>query len=252
MSYKIEIIITDPNGKSSNVELEPGQYFLGREEDCEIRFPESAKTISRKHAVLSVKEGQTTIEDLDSRGGTMVNGRVISACKLESGDIITLSKYMVRVILPETKGSSLVDQKISISTDTSDEEVKDLAQELESVKEASKRIRDEISKRIIGQEEIVKLVWATIISNGHCLMIGVPGLAKTFMVTTFADALGLNFKRIQFTPDLMPSDIIGSQVIQEEDGKRQFEFVQGPIFTQLLLADPKPRLLYLKPCRNGR
>ena len=119
-----------------------------------------------------------------------------------------------------------------------EEQQGNLADQLAEVHAATKNLSAEIAKRIVGQEAIIRSVWATILANSHCLMIGVPGLAKTYMVTTFADALGLQFQRIQFTPDLMPADIIGSNVIQEdEQGRRQFEFVQGPIFTQLLLAD---------------
>lgn len=95
-------------------------------------------------------------------------------------------------------------------------------------------LKKEISKVIVGQDEVVKQVLLAIFSGGHALLIGVPGLAKTLLVNTLAQALGLDFKRIQFTPDLMPSDILGSEILDEN---RQFKFIRGPIFANIILAD---------------
>ena len=95
-------------------------------------------------------------------------------------------------------------------------------------------LRKEISRVIVGQSEVVEQVLLSIYTGGHSLLIGVPGLAKTLMVNTIASILGLDFKRIQFTPDLMPSDILGSEVL---DQNRQFVFVQGPVFANIILAD---------------
>jgi MoxR-like ATPase len=105
--------------------------------------------------------------------------------------------------------------------------------------EARNRLKQEISKVIVGQEHVVDDLLTAIFSRGHCLMIGVPGLAKTLMVRTIAQAIDLKFNRIQFTPDLMPSDITGTEVIEEDrsSGGRQFRFVQGPVFANILLAD---------------
>ena len=95
-------------------------------------------------------------------------------------------------------------------------------------------LKQEISKIIIGQDIVVDQILLSIFSGGHALLVGVPGLAKTLMVNTIAQALGLNFKRIQFTPDLMPSDILGSEILDEN---RSFKFVKGPIFSNIILAD---------------
>ena len=95
-------------------------------------------------------------------------------------------------------------------------------------------LKAEIGKVIIGQDQAINYVLLSIICGGHSLLIGVPGLAKTLLVNTVSDALGLNFKRIQFTPDLMPSDILGSEVLNKE---RQFSFLKGPIFSNIILAD---------------
>ncbi|RLD28014.1 MAG: AAA family ATPase [Bacteroidetes bacterium] len=97
-----------------------------------------------------------------------------------------------------------------------------------------KALKTEIAKIIIGQDEVVNQILISIFSGGHSLLIGVPGLAKTLMVNTVAQALGLDFKRIQFTPDLMPSDILGSEILDEN---RHFKFIKGPIFANIILAD---------------
>lgn len=97
---------------------------------------------------------------------------------------------------------------------------------------------DELHKVIIGQNEVIEQLLAAIFTGGHCLLVGVPGLAKTLLVSTIARVLDCEFKRIQFTPDLMPSDITGTNVLEEgESGQRTFRFIQGPVFTNILLAD---------------
>lgn len=99
-------------------------------------------------------------------------------------------------------------------------------------------MQEELQKVIVGQDEVIEQIFAAIFTRGHCLLVGVPGLAKTLMVSTLAKILDIRFKRIQFTPDLMPSDITGTNVLEEEDsGRRNFRFVEGPIFTNILLAD---------------
>jgi MoxR-like ATPase len=97
-----------------------------------------------------------------------------------------------------------------------------------------KELKKEIAKVIVGQNEVVDQVLISIFSRGHCLLVGVPGLAKTLLVNTISDVLGLSFNRIQFTPDLMPTDIIGSEILNEN---RQFKFIKGPLFANIILAD---------------
>ncbi len=99
------------------------------------------------------------------------------------------------------------------------------------------RITAELNKVIVGQEQIVRLLLASLFARGHCLLIGVPGLAKTLIVRTLAEILHLSFKRIQFTPDLMPSDIIGSEVLQEHERRLEYDYKPGPVFANLILAD---------------
>jgi MoxR-like ATPase len=105
---------------------------------------------------------------------------------------------------------------------------------VDALREAYKELRSEIGKVIIGQDQVVKDSLISIFSNGHCLLVGVPGLAKTLLVNTIARVLGLSYNRIQFTPDLMPSDIIGTEILDEN---RHFKFVKGPLFSNIILAD---------------
>jgi MoxR-like ATPase len=102
---------------------------------------------------------------------------------------------------------------------------------------ARAQMTEQLGKVVIGQADVIEQILAAIFTRGHCLLVGVPGLAKTLMVSSIAQILDVNFKRVQFTPDLMPSDITGTTVLDENDGRREFRFVRGPVFTNILLAD---------------
>ncbi|TWU48236.1 AAA family ATPase [Rubripirellula reticaptiva] len=104
---------------------------------------------------------------------------------------------------------------------------------------ACQKIREQVGRVVVGQDEVIEQLLIAILARGHCLLEGVPGLAKTLMVKTLAESMNLKFRRIQFTPDLMPGDITGTEIIQEDPqtGHRQFKFERGPVFTQMLLAD---------------
>ena len=112
-------------------------------------------------------------------------------------------------------------------------------QAVQKLSDAYRRITAELGKVIVGQQQVIEELLIAMFARGHCLLVGVPGLAKTLMIRTLADALSLNFSRIQFTPDLMPSDITGTEVIQEDKstGTRVFRFLPGPIFANVILAD---------------
>jgi MoxR-like ATPase len=125
------------------------------------------------------------------------------------------------------------------------------------VADSRTRVLTELRKVVVGQDESVDLVLAALFAGGHCLLTGVPGLAKTLLVRTLAQILDLGFRRIQFTPDLMPADITGTEVLDETDGIRALRFVRGPIFTQMLLADeinrtpPKTQAALLEAMQEG-
>ncbi len=132
------------------------------------------------------------------------------------------------------------DDENAVLSPQSDAEARDReAQAIRGLQSAYKRMREEIGKVVIGQQDVVDQLLIALFSRGHCLMVGVPGLAKTLLVSTIGRILQLSFRRIQFTPDLMPSDITGTDVLQDdpETGRRSFQFMQGPLFTNILLAD---------------
>jgi len=130
---------------------------------------------------------------------------------------------------------------------------------LDELGHARRQIEAEVGKRIIGQREVVEKLLITLLADGHALLVGVPGLAKTLLVSTLAEALHLEFGRIQFTPDLMPSDITGTEVLQDDQrtGERRFAFVRGPIFADVILADeinrtpPKTQAALLQAMQEG-
>jgi MoxR-like ATPase len=135
---------------------------------------------------------------------------------------------------------------------------KSLGEVLQEFRHHRQVMQQELQKIIVGQHDVIEQLFAAIFTHGHCLLEGVPGLAKTLMVSTLARILDVNFKRIQFTPDLMPSDITGTNVLEEDDaGRREFRFVEGPIFTNILLADeinrtpPKTQAALLQAMQEG-
>ncbi len=138
------------------------------------------------------------------------------------------------------------------------ESVESMQQEADSYRERYQAVQEMIGRVIVGHEEIIHGVLTAILCGGHCLIEGVPGLGKTMLVKTLSEVLDLQFKRIQFTPDLMPADILGTNmIVEDESGKRQFEFQQGPVFTQILLADeinratPKTQSAMLETMQEG-
>lgn len=127
---------------------------------------------------------------------------------------------------------------LSVSNVPTGKPVKSIGDLLREFREHRDQMRAELAKTIVGQDDVIEQLFAAVFTRGHCLLEGVPGLAKTLMVSSLAKILDVNFKRIQFTPDLMPSDITGTNVLEEDaNGKREFRFVEGPIFTNILLAD---------------
>ncbi|MDI6401657.1 MoxR family ATPase [Balneolaceae bacterium ANBcel3] len=114
-----------------------------------------------------------------------------------------------------------------------------MVERAEAFKKDFHKLKSEIAKRVIGQEHIVEQLLYSLFSRGHCILVGVPGLAKTLLIRTLAESLNLSFNRIQFTPDLMPGDITGTEIIEEDpvSGKKTFKFIKGPLFSNIILAD---------------
>src|SRR2546422_8962271 len=112
-----------------------------------------------------------------------------------------------------------------------------ISEYLAQFSQARNQIIEQLRRTVVGQSDVIEQILAAVFTRGHCLLVGVPGLAKTLMVSSIAQILDVQFKRIQFTPDLMPSDITGTTVLDESSGKREFRFVKGPIFANIVLAD---------------
>ena len=190
--------------------------------------------MSSTHAEFSAVDGQWTIRDLDSSNGTVVNGNAVTTRALVDGDRIEMGDTVFRYGegRPEPARRSV---PVSAPVEASAE---DVARVLH-MKEKAALIRREVSKTIVGQVEVIDQVLMCLIAGGHGLLIGLPGMAKTLLVSTLAKVLDMGFKRVQFTPDLMPSDITGTEILStnRETGEKEFRFIKGPIFCNLLLAD---------------
>jgi len=257
------------------------QTTIGRETDCDIALAEDSSA-SGQHAVIYWSGEGWFVRDLGSSNGTQVNSVAVEEQSLTEGDVISVGNSSF--VLEETPKDSVV-AKDSIPTEavsdspdqgvvpqsipkrhsspaTAPAELTDSAI-LKRVREMSNRTRltqAEISKAIIGQTDIITELLTAIISRGHVLMIGMPGLAKTMMVRTVSEVLDLKFRRIQFTPDLMPTDITGTDILEvdESTGRKEYRFIKGPIFTNILLADeinrtpPKTQAALLEAMQEHR
>jgi MoxR-like ATPase len=232
----------------SQYEFEDGRVLVGRGEECQVRLNQGS--ISRQHAAFSKINGVWHVEDLNSQNGVYVEDEQVSRAALRSDCMVRFGTINTRfepgaaqavapppveqaaaaqpapaAAPPRASSSSL---KAAVSAEMSAE-----------LGQATRQILAEFGRVIIGQKQVAEELLIAIAAGGHCLMIGLPGLAKTLMVSTLAQVLNLQFKRVQFTPDLMPSDIIGTDVldIEEDSGRKSFRFIKGPIFTNMLLAD---------------
>ena len=208
--------------------------------------------VSSLHAFMCCKNGAWMLQDLGSTNGTYVNGNKITTVGLKSGDRIKFGESVSAKIEIEEPKKEVVappkpatppppPQKSAIKVDnTPPPEMS--ADDVELIKLLNDKFnlaKENLSQVVIGQMDVIELVLTAIFARGHVLLMGVPGLAKTLLIATLSQVLDLKFKRVQFTPDLMPSDITGTDVLEEdkESGGRKFRFVEGPVFTNMLLAD---------------
>ena len=186
---------------------------VGRDSMADFTIDEPS--ISKVHAKLELQGSSLLLTDNGSTNGVWYNQQKVSTAVISNGEFFAVGNVYFRF-------------------DYGD----DLAKTLDDFQKKVTLILDELRRKIVGQEDVLRQIIASIFAGGHCLMVGVPGLAKTVTVNSLSQVLDLGFKRVQFTPDLMPTDITGTNILEEnEDGKRFFKFVEGPIFTQLLLAD---------------
>jgi MoxR-like ATPase len=215
-------------------------FVIGRDPNADIVLhPDSAA--SRRHAEIYPDSGGWRIRDLESVNGTIVNGGRLKDQSLHDNDEVVVGD---NVFVFENKGAD-ASRIAEAASQTVPIQPRGLANRpeiqalVQAMSERMKTIEREIGKAIVGQSEIIRQVLIAILSKGHVLLEGMPGLAKTTLVRTIAEVLDLQFKRIPFTPDLLPSDVTGAENLEmdERTGKKESRFIRGPIFTQMLLAD---------------
>lgn len=214
--------------------LDRSPVTIGASGDSQLNISWEVSALLQ-HAEVLENEGAWFIRDLGS-GTTLLNGSPAGTARLNDGDVFTIGQAAFRFDDP---APSVQQVSGSVAIESGGQEGPALERLVPAMAERTKLILGEIAKGIVGQREIILDVLTAIISRGHVLLIGMPGLAKTTLVRTIADVLEMKFNRIQFTPDLMPSDITGTDILEvdEETGKKEYRFIKGPIFTQILLAD---------------
>ena len=233
------------------------ELTIGRDPESDIQLDIDSPA-SRHHATVYKALNIWHVKDLGSLNGTELNGTRVKDKPLKNGDTITIGEavFVFEDSVSPGMAANTPDFRTRPPT-PEDEKIRATVREMSAKTE---RLKAEISKAIIGQKEIVSELLTAIISNGHVLMIGMPGLAKTMMIRTVAEVLDLQFRRIQFTPDLMPSDITGTDILEvdESSGHKEYRFIKGPIFTNILLADeinrtpPKTQAALLEAMQEHR
>jgi MoxR-like ATPase len=287
------LIFTKGDREWQAVALEGKPLLVGRKDGCDLIIHDVL--VSSQHARLDMRNGRWFLTDLDSSNGTYVNGVLIRSVPLKEGDLVGLGNEelvfgegpapdsAVRAALapvaaePEASpaaAKSAPPPAIMLTPTRPPDPVAarpprpvgppspmgadlDLVQEMKARTDA---IREEVGKVIVGQTEVLDQILMVLLAGGHGLLVGMPGMAKTLMVSTIARVLDMGFKRIQFTPDLMPTDITGTEVLETNrtTNEKEFRFMQGPLFTNLLLADeinrtpPKTQAALLEAMQEKR
>jgi len=249
-----KLVFTEGVFAGQEMELPEAALIVGRSDEANLVIEDDE--ISGQHAELQPEGDAWRITDLKSSNGTALNGEMVESALLTDGDIITMGETVCTfrmngevaaepkaepvpepVAEPEAEAAPepAAPPVAAPAADTSAEEIA----LVEKMRDQADAIRAEVGKVIVGQVDVLDQILMCIIAHGHALLIGLPGMAKTLTVSTISKVLGLEFKRIQFTPDLMPTDITGTEVLESnrDTGEKEFRFVKGPIFCNLLLAD---------------
>ena len=254
-------ILTGPN-QGQTVSITGSEFVIGRDPACQWQL--DLPSVSRHHVRIDKLGSQWRVKDLGSANGTQRNGQEIEECDLVSGDRLSIGDVPLVFEDDPVAGPVVVAPPAAPvpapASAPAPAAVGDMQAIVQEMSEKTRVIEAEISKAIIGQKHVILQLLTAIISKGHVLMIGMPGLAKTMMIRTLSEVLDLKFRRIQFTPDLMPSDITGTDVLEvdEQTGKKEYRFIQGPIFTNILLADeinrtpPKTQAALLEAMQEQR
>ncbi len=259
-----------------NIEIGQKPMILGRGSAANIPLNDGAA--SSRHAEIAEKDGGWMISDLDSANGTEINGNLITSQLLNDRDLVTIgeTEFIFLAAIEEVVAENAKEAISAGAEEVAPEPEPSLApvptptpmpeanpEDVELVEHMSAladRIRQEVGKTIVGQVEVIDQVLMCVLAGGHALLIGLPGMAKTLLVSTLSTVLNLDFKRVQFTPDLMPTDIIGTDVLEtnKDTGEKEFRFIKGPIFCNMLLADeinrtpPKTQAALLEAMQEKR
>ena len=229
---------------------------IGRADDNDLRLPYDS--VSSHHAIIARDGDRFQVTDAGSRYGIFADGQKVSRLDLQEGAMFLLGD--VEFVFSANDGAAKDEAAEPAPQTAVPEPDSDPTAQIAAFKSAHEKILAEIGKVIVGQQSALNQMLVALFARGHCLLIGVPGLAKTLMVKTLGNAVELEARRIQFTPDLMPSDITGTDILEEDaaTGKRVFRFHRGPIFTNLLLADeinrtpPKTQAALLEAMQEHR
>ena len=243
------LIIRLPQQPESRLALNGEPLVIGSNPTSHIVVNDSA--VLPNHAYMSKEQGQWRVLSYDAAGPLKVADRTTTDLRLENGTNFGVGSAQFEFV---------GDHAPAVVTKAADTVLDNPEEAVAKLHKAMERIKAQMARVVIGQTEVVNQVLVALFARGHCLLVGTPGLAKTLMAKTLADTLELGCKRVQFTPDLMPADITGTQVLEQDPitAERHFRFKQGPIFTNLLLADeinrtpPKTQAALLEAMQERR
>ena len=284
-----EIVFINGPSKGAHVEISPAGVHLGRDAQCAAVIPDLQ--VSSFHCQIHPDESGWVISDLESSNGTFLNNAQITSARLGDGDIVRVGDTELQFLANAAAGNGAAEAPPAAEAAHFEQAARAVEEpvsfvelagpaippfpsepgeapaasgdELALVQQMGQRaalIRQEIGKVIVGQYHVVEEILMAMIGGGHALLIGMPGMAKTLMVSTIAKVFNLDFRRVQFTPDLMPSDITGTEILEtnRDTGDREFRFLRGPLFCNLLLADeinrtpPKTQAALLEAMQEHR
>ncbi len=258
-----KILVLGGPDRGAKYALALDRVVIGGDADCEIRLRDP--DVAGHHALLTRGASGWTLRALDEARPVEVDGRAVREAVLRHDAVFSMGRTSFRFqggeVLSAAAGAAPVRKARRVDAPRGEAaERAAAAVSIEALAAARDRILESIGRIVVGQREVLGQIVVALFARGHCLLIGVPGLAKTLMVRTLADSLALDTRRIQFTPDLMPSDITGTDLLEEDpsSGRRGFRFEKGPLFTNLLLADeinrtpPKTQAALLEAMQEHR
>jgi MoxR-like ATPase len=245
------LIIRLPQQPESRLPLTDEPLVIGSNPACHVILNDPA--VLPYHAYLTREQDRRRVVSYEANGPLQFNGGLTTDLRLENGTRFGVGHAQFELAGASANGTSAV-------TSTEDPILENPQAAAAQLNKAMMRIKAEMARVVIGQTDVVGQILVALFARGHCLLVGTPGLAKTLMARTLAGSLELGCKRVQFTPDLMPADITGTQVLEQDPASsvRNFRFKQGPIFTNLLLADeinrtpPKTQAALLEAMQERR